>query len=133
MDATELIIEWLGESSETAEEAATRAAVGDWLMHAEDPAGDEAERITLHELNELREYLDGRVRNEGDLKGLREHLAQWAAQAAPREVADVKGMVDWSLGQVDWRAVHQFLATDAGIEAQREAREDADKTSVQAT
>jgi len=76
VDATELIIEWLAEASETAAEAATRAAVGEWLVQAEDPAGDEAERITLHELNELREYLDGRVRNEGELQRLREHLAQ---------------------------------------------------------
>ncbi len=129
MDATELIIEWLADASETAEEAGTQAAVGDWLARADDPAGDAGERITLHELNELREYLDGRIRQEGELQRLREHLAQWAAQAAPREVSDVKGMVDWSLGQVDWRAVHAFLATEAGVAAQREAKEEASDTN----
>jgi len=133
VDATKLIIEWLAEASETAAEAATRAAVGEWLVRAEDPAGDEAERITLHELNELRELLEGRVRGESDLQRLREHLAQWAAQAAPRDVSDVKGMVDWSLGRVDWRAVHQFLATEAGMAAQRAAWEGAGSATLRAT
>lgn len=41
------------------------------------------------------------------------------AQAAPREVSDVKGMVDWSLGRVGWRAMHKFLATGAGMETRR--------------
>ena len=125
MDATELIIEWLADAPETAEEAATQAAVGEWLAHADDAASDAGERITLQELNDLRKLLDTRIRNEGELKGLREHLAQWAAQAAPREMSDVKGMVDWSLGQVDWRAVHAFLATEAGIAAQRMSRDGA--------
>jgi len=48
-------------------------------------------------------------------------------------VSDVKGMVDWSLGEVDWRAVHRFLATDAGMAAQREAREDAGSATLHAT
>ena len=59
MDAAAPIFERLAKG-----ETATRAAVGDWLIHADDPAGDGAERITLRELNELREHLAQRDARE---------------------------------------------------------------------
>jgi hypothetical protein len=91
MNPTELIVEWLER------DAAVRDAMG--------------EMGTFSDLRALRESLESRIRKEGDLRGLRDDLVRYGTQHAPREIGDVKGFLDWSLEQVEWRAVSHSLTT----------------------
>ncbi len=96
MNPTELIEKWLGSD----------AAVRD----------DMGELETFSDLHALQEFLENRIRKEGDLRGLRDDLVRYGTQHAPREVGDLRGFLDWSLEQVEWQAVNHFI-TDRNDES----------------
>ena len=88
MNPTELIEEWL------ASDAAIRDEMG--------------ELETFSDLHALQEFLENRIRKEGDLRGLRDDLVKYGTQHAPRDIGDLRGFLDWSLEQVEWQAVNHF-------------------------
>ncbi len=89
MNPTDLIEEWLESDS------AVRDAMG--------------ELETFSALHALREFLENRIRKEGELRGLRDDLVKYGTQHAPREISDLRGFLDWSLEQVKWQAVNRFI------------------------
>lgn len=89
MTPTELIVKWLEGSAEIRDET--------------------GESATYSGLQALQEFLEGRIRKEGDLRGLRDDLVKYGTQHAPREIGDLKGFLDWSLAQVDWQTVNHFI------------------------
>ena len=89
MNPTDLIEKWLESDS------AVRDAMG--------------ELETFSDLQGLRDFLENRIRKEGDLRGLRDDLVRYGTQHAPREIGDVRGFLDWSLEQVEWQAVNHFI------------------------
>ncbi len=106
MNPTELIVEWL----------------------ESDPAvrDDMGELESFSDLYALQEALENRIRNEGDLRRLRDDLVKFGTQRAPRDIGDLKGFLDWSLGQVEWQAVNHFITdrnevTDAATPADERA------------
>lgn len=106
---TRMIIDWLADAPEAIEELHTKGAVRAWVDDMTNTRSAAGERVTPSELAELQEYLDKRVKKDGDLRGLREDLTKYATQFAPPELGDIKAFVDWSLTQVDWAAVHAFI------------------------
>ncbi len=89
MNPTELIEEWL-ES-----DPAVRDEMG--------------ELETFSDLHALQEFLENRIRKEGDLRRLRDDLVRYGTQYAPREIGDLKGFLDWSLEQVEWQVVNHAI------------------------
>lgn len=89
MNPTELIVEWLKSS------AAIRDETG--------------ELETYSDLHALQEFLESRVRKDGDLRGLRDDFVKYGTQHAPRAIGDLKGFLDWSLEQVEWQRVNHFI------------------------
>lgn len=106
---TRLIVDWLAGAPEAIEELHTQGAVRSWVDDMTDARSDEGERVTPGELAELQEYLDKRIKKDGNLRWLRDDLTKYATQFAPPELGDIKSFVDWSLTQVDWAAVHTFI------------------------
>jgi hypothetical protein len=99
MNPTELIVEWLESSAELRDEM--------------------GELETYADLHALQEFLEGRIHKEGTLRGLRDDLVKYGTQHAPREIADLKGFLDWSLAQVEWQTVNHFITDcNAGEAAQ---------------
>jgi hypothetical protein len=90
MNPTELIVEWLEGAPDL------RDAMG--------------EMETFSDVNALQEALENRIRKEGDQRKLRDDMVKYATQYAPKEIGDLKGFLDWSLGQVDWQTVARALA-----------------------
>lgn len=109
LDPTRLIINWLAQSPEEIEDVRTKVVVRDWVETTKDADGDEGVDVSPHEINDLQEYFDKRVKKDGDLKRLRDDLTKYATQYAPREIGDIRGFVDWALTQVDWEAVHAYI------------------------
>lgn len=89
MTPTELIVEWLENSTEIREDA--------------------GEIATYSNLSALQEFLESRIRKEGDLRGLRDDLVKYGTQHAPREISDLTGFLNWSLEQVAWQTVNHFI------------------------
>lgn len=90
MDPTELIVEWLESDADARDEIGGVETVSD---------GDA-----------VREVIETRIRKESELRKLRDDLVRYATQYAPKEIGDLKGFLDWSLSQVDWRAVSDARA-----------------------
>jgi hypothetical protein len=89
MNPTDLIEEWLAGHSE----------VRDMMGELE----------TFSDLSALREFLENRIRKEGEFRGLRDDLVKYGTQHAPRDIGDLRGFLDWSLEQVEWQAVNHFI------------------------
>lgn len=89
MNPTELIVEWLDS------DPAVRDEMG--------------ELETFSDLHALQEFLDNRIRKEGELRRLRDDLVRYGTQYAPREIGDLKGFLDWSLEQVEWQVVNHAI------------------------
>lgn len=106
---TRMIIEWLAATPDEIDEMHTKGAVRAWVDDTTDARSEAGERVSADELAELQEYLDKRVKRDGNLRWLREDLTKYATQFAPPEIGDIKAFVDWSLTQVDWSAVHAFV------------------------
>lgn len=94
MTPTELIVAWLESSPEIGDET--------------------GEFATFSDLHALQEFLESRIRKEGDLRGLRDDLVKYGTQHAPREISDLKGFLDWSLAQVAWQTVNRFITDRRG-------------------
>ena len=108
---TRMIVEWLARTPSEIAELHTKGAVRAWLDDTTDAGSDAGERVTPDELAALQEYLDKRIKRDGNLHGLRDDLTKYATQFAPPEIGDIKAFVDWSLAQVDWAAVHAFIVS----------------------
>lgn len=108
---TRMIIDWLARAPEAIEELHTKGTIRAWVDDTTDARSDAGERVTRDELADLQEYLDKRVKRDGNLRWLREDLMKYATQFAPPEIGDLKAFVDWSLTQVDWAAVHAFIVS----------------------
>jgi hypothetical protein len=108
---TRMIIDWLASAPTEIAEMHTKGTVRAWLDGTTEPRSDAGEDVTPDELAALQEYLDKRIKRDGNLRGLRDDLTKYATQFAPAEIGDIKAFVDWSLTQVDWSAVHAFIVS----------------------
>jgi hypothetical protein len=106
---TRMIVDWLAGAPAEIEELHTKRAIRGWVGDATDAHGDTGSQTTPDELTPLQEYLDKRIKRDGNLRGLRDDLTKYATLFAPPEIGDIKAFVDWSLTQVDWAAVHAFI------------------------
>lgn len=101
MDPTALIVEWLEDDREVRD--------------------DMGELETFSDLHALQDFLQNRIRKEGNLRGLRDNLVKYGTQHAPREIGDVRGFLDWSLEQVNWQAVNHFITERNGTSVDNQA------------
>jgi hypothetical protein len=108
---TRMVVDWLAGAPEAVEELRTKGAVRAWIDDATDAHSDAGDRVTPDELATLQDYLDKRIKRDGNLRGLRDDLTKYATQFAPPELGDLKAFVDWSLAQVNWAAVHAFIVS----------------------
>lgn len=106
---TTLLTGWLAKAPEAVEEARTKGGARERIAGMTDPRGEAGAAVSPHERDDLRDFLEERVKRDSDLQWLREDLAKYGSQYAPTEISDIGGFVDWSLTQVDWGAVDQFL------------------------
>jgi hypothetical protein len=108
---TRMIVDWLASAPAEIEELHTNGTVQTWVGNTTDTPSDAGDQVTPDELAPLQEYLDKRIKRDGNLRGLRDGLTKYATLFAPPEIGDIKAFVDWSLTQVDWAAVHAFIVT----------------------
>ncbi|MGI8855156.1 MAG: hypothetical protein ACR2JW_05350 [Thermomicrobiales bacterium] len=108
---TRMIVDWLTDAPDEIAAMHTKGAVRAWVDETTDARSDAGEQVSPDELSEVQEYLDKRVKRDGNLRWLREDLTKYATQFAPPEIGDIKAFVDWSLTQVDWAAVHDFIVS----------------------
>ena len=94
MNPTELIVAWLESNAEIRDET--------------------GELETYSDLHALQEFLENRIRKDGELRGLRDDLVKYGTQHAPRAIADLKGFLNWSLEQVEWQTVNHFITDRNG-------------------
>jgi hypothetical protein len=106
---TRMIVDWLAGAPAEIKELHTRSASREQVGDTADARSDAGDRVTPDGLVALQEYLDKRIKRDGNLRGLRDDLTKYATLFAPPEIGDIKAFVDWSLTQVDWAAVHAFI------------------------
>lgn len=102
---TELIIAWLGDGAMARAGTRSTRMIREGAAGAVDARDALAEIVMSREPTGLHRSLDMRGRDESALHRLRADLAKYASQHAPREIGHLKGLVDWSIGQVDWQEV----------------------------
>jgi len=90
--------------------------IEEWLRSDVAVRDDMGELETFSDLHALQEFLENRIRKEGDLRGLRDDLVRYGTQHAPHDIGDLRGFLDWSLEQVEWQAVNHFI-TDRNDES----------------